>query len=307
MIQQQGKNDSVINAQEGGLVGHMKPGGMRTGLFILVFGLTGCPRLWLPRELVTLSIESCPRQEIDDIVDQASRFDRSTDEATLECALETLRRATSITTAKPAIIAAQICYLLADRSNDRTRAEKLGTEGYRWGEFALAHMGDREAEAHYYYAVNLGIAVRDEIVLALKHLSAIEGALLRAMDINPGIDDGGPVRTLGMLYLKAPAWPNGIGDADKALELLSRAAREWPDHPLNHIFYAQALWEVEGEEVLESVRSELIASISAIERRSWSQYYAKMWRDEVTTLASKAGIELTTPIQGDIKSTNNSQ
>jgi len=37
------------------------------------------------------------------------------------------------------------------------------------------------------------------------------------------------------------------GNRDKALELLEKAAKEHPGHPLNHLFYSQALWD-EGDE-----------------------------------------------------------
>ena len=49
----------------------------------------------------------------------------------------------------------------------------------------------------------------------------------------------GPLRIL-TLYLKAPAWPKGVGDHDKALELLEKAAKTHSGHPLNHLFYARS-------------------------------------------------------------------
>ena len=68
------------------------------------------------------------------------------------------------------------------------------------------------------------------------------------MALTPDVSSAGPYRVLGMVYLKAPPWPRGIGDGDKALELLQEAVRRSPEYPLNRIFYARALWEVEGED-----------------------------------------------------------
>ena len=69
----------------------------------------------------------------------------------------------------------------------------------------------------------------------------------QALALSSDIDSGGPLRLLGTPYLKARAWPNGIGNRDKAPELQEKAAKEHPGHPLNHLFYSQALWD-EGDE-----------------------------------------------------------
>jgi hypothetical protein len=258
--------------------------------------LAGCPRLWLPKDLVEFPVDSCPARtrEVDEVVLAAANFDRTTAEGTLECALDTLRKVDSLAAFRPAVVASKICYLLADRSLDRRRAERLAAEGSRWGEFAVAHAGDRDAEAHYYSAVNLGIAVQHEVVLAMAHLGDLEHELKRALSLDPAVDDGGPVRVLGMLYLKAPAWPQGIGDQDKALELLRRASRDWPRHPLNHLFYAQALWEVDGEEKANEVKEQIDATIAALAHGPWS-YARTQWLDQARQLASVARVTPSLP------------
>ena len=75
----------------------------------------------------------------------------------------------------------------------------------------------------------------------------LENEMKQALALSSDIDSGGPLRLLGAPYLKAPAWPKGIGNRDKALELLEKTAKEHPGHPLNHLFYSQALWD-EGDE-----------------------------------------------------------
>ncbi len=91
----------------------------------------------------------------------------------------------------------------------------------------------------------------------------------RAIDLNPDIDDGGSLRILGALYLKAPAWPNGIGDPDKALELLEMAIKKYPEHPLNHLFYAQVLWEDNDKAFLSKVKAEFALGEKLLSEGNW--------------------------------------
>jgi len=71
---------------------------------------------------------------------------------------------------------------------------------------------------------------------------------MRVACAKPELECGGPQRVLGMLYLRAPAWPQGIGDPETALELLAEAARKYPQHPLNRQFYAEALLTLQQPE-----------------------------------------------------------
>ena len=57
---------------------------------------------------------------------------------------------------------------------------------------------------------------------------------------------------LGAIYLKAPPWPAGFGDEEMALELLEEAVQDFPNHPLNQLFYAEAL--MEDEEYVDAQR-----------------------------------------------------
>ena len=172
----------------------------------------------------------------------------------MECALDALRKA-AMTGYRPALLASRLCFLLGEHAEGSGRATRLGAEGVRWGDFAVANGGDRVGAVHYFIAMNMGIAVRHEVVLAIRNLGRIEDELKRATELDPETDDGGPPRVLGMLYFKAPSWPQGIGDPDKALELLAEVSREHPEHPLNALFYAQVLWDVQGDEAKQEVRA----------------------------------------------------
>jgi hypothetical protein len=110
---------------------------------------------------------------------------------------------------------------------------------------------------HYYLAANLELVIRDHVTLAMENLPRLQGEMQRAVDLSPEIDDGGPLRLLGILYLKAPPWPTGFGDGEKPLELLREAVEKHPDHPLNHLFYAEVLWEADESSPVERIETEL--------------------------------------------------
>ncbi len=139
---------------------------------------------------------------------------------------------------------------------------------------------DKDPRACYFMAVNLGLAIQQRGYSALP-LLPVEVAALKTAQATPELELGGPLRALGMLYLKAPPWPAGPGDVDAALDLLKQAVDTFPSHPLNHLFYAMALRESgEGE-----------AASAALKRASelarpelWGDYAAK-WQADIQAAA----------------------
>ncbi len=168
---------------------------------------------------------------------------------------------------------------LAERETNQENREKFAAEGVSFAETTLAHGGPGEGAVHYYLAANLGIAVREHPTLAMENLGRLEDEMKQALALSPDLDDGGPLRLLGMLYLKAPAWPNGIGDPDKALELLGKAVKKHPEHPLNHLFYAQALWDEDDEAALPQIKAEVALGQKLLTKGNWG--YSKVpWQKE---------------------------
>ena len=246
----------------------------------------------LPEDIVDLGIQdTCPKWSAKELQTRAKEFDHRTETSTLQCALGTLRNAA------PADIhrtetGAYICYLLADRTSDnQEKKERYAAEGVRWAEIALTERIEPIGAVHYYLAVNLGMAVRQHATLAVKNLKRLEEELVRARELSPGEEQGGPLRVLGMLYLMAPPWPKGIGDGDKALELLKEASERYPDHPLNHVFYAQALWDLEEDDALDQVKSHLKKSRELIQKGDWGTARDR-WLKEIDKIAADAEINL---------------
>jgi hypothetical protein len=244
---------------------------------LLLAGLSGCAKLH--RNVVPFEgLADCPKQTAAKLAARQSKLGPQSTTHTLECTLAFLRD-----THDPALLrsslGSRIALHLAERNADPGRRETLAAEGVRFAEEALALGGGQDAAVHYYLAANLGLAVRDRMTLALENLPRLESEMKRAVELNPGIDDGGPLRLLGMLYLKAPPWPTGIGDADRALDLLRQAAERYPNHPLNHLFYAQALWEVEEDDAADRVKAELATGREKLAQGDWG-YSREPWEKE---------------------------
>jgi tetratricopeptide (TPR) repeat protein len=198
----------------------------------------------------------------------------------------TLLRDTNDNTLRRSSLGSRLCLLLAERETDQVKRDKLASEGVAFAETALAQGGIADGAVHYYLAANLGLAVREHITLAMGNLGRLETEMKQALALSPDLDEGGPMRLLGTLYLKAPAWPNGIGDRDKALELLEKAVKQHPAHPLNHLFYAQALWEDGDEGNLAQVKAEFALGEKLLAEGQWG-YSKEPWQKEFAEFAQE--------------------
>jgi hypothetical protein len=197
----------------------------------------------------------CSDADVARIVGREVVPDATADTVILECALNSIRAGND-----PALLRSatgtHISFLLADRTVDAVQRETWASGGVSLAETALAQGAEQDGAVHYYLAANLGWSVRAHPVAAMQSLPRMESELMHAIQLTPELDQGGPLRTLGMLYLKAPPWPGGIGDGDKALELLRQVVEQYPDHPLNHLFYAQALLAAGGADNISKAGKE---------------------------------------------------
>ncbi|MBS3951524.1 MAG: tetratricopeptide repeat protein [Methylomicrobium sp.] len=250
-------------------------------LLTLLAGCAGLPRDQVQTELP----DDCPKLSAASLVEEQNRLGPLTDTPTLTCARIVLRNSQD-----PAVLstslASRLSLLLAEREMDQNQREKLAAEGVGFAEAALQQGGRGDGAVHYYLAANLGLSVREHMTQAMGSLGRLEDEMKQAVALSPDIDSGGPLRLLGMLYLKAPAWPNGIGDLDKALELLEKAAKEHPGHPLNHLFYAQALWADGDEANLTQIKAELAQAEKFLDEGDWG-YNTKPWKNEFAEFAQE--------------------
>ncbi|TAK63453.1 MAG: hypothetical protein EPO18_06940 [Methylobacter sp.] len=242
----------------------------------------------LPRDHVQLGqLSDCPKQTSAMLVAKQCQLSTLSDTHTLACALAVLRDTQNPTVRCPSL-GSRLCLYLAERETNQEKREKLAAEGVGFAEAALAQGASGDGEVHYYLAANLGLAVREHFTVAMQNLSRLEDEMKQALALSPDIDDGGPLRLLGALYLKAPAWPNGIGDGDKALELLKKAVTEHPGHPLNHLFYAQALWSEGDEANLPQVKAEFALGQKLLAEGNWG-YSKEPWKKEFDEFQEELG------------------
>jgi tetratricopeptide (TPR) repeat protein len=96
-------------------------------------------------------------------------------------------------------------------------------------------------EAHYWYAINVGLLADVHRSYGLSAVGEMKAALDRAIEIDERYDYAGPLRVLGILYLRTPAPPVSIGSPRKGLRLLQRAVAVFPDYPENYLYLAEAL------------------------------------------------------------------
>jgi hypothetical protein len=266
----------------------MKMSIVRAGVVLAGFisGLFGCAHL--QTDVVMLErLDNCERHSVEEQLRRLHDVRPVTDTFDLRCLLGFLRE-NSDPALRESVFGTKVCLMLAERSSEGPVREKFAAEGIRFAEEAIRLGADADGKVHYYLALNLGLAVRDHVTLAIENLGRLSNELKTASKLSPAEDDGGPDRVLGMLYLKAPPWPKGIGDGDKALELLKKVVDEHPSHPLNHLFYAQALWELQEEDAREEVRQHLAMGRKLIEEGPWG-FNKESWNKEFSEIEKDIG------------------
>ncbi|MGH8567463.1 MAG: sterol transporter outer membrane protein BstC [Gammaproteobacteria bacterium] len=220
----------------------------------------------------------CPEPIVEILTVRPSELGPWSETDTLECALSWLQD-TDDPTLRRSALGSRLSLHLAERTPEADRRENLAAEGVRFAEAAIALGADGDGAVHYYLAANLGLVIRDHVTLAMENLPRLQGAMQRAVDLSPDIDDGGPLRVLGILYLKAPPWPTGFGDGEKALELLQAVVEKHPRHPLNHLFYAEVLWEADESSPIARIETELATGMRCLSEGNWG-YNRAPWKKE---------------------------
>jgi len=137
-----------------------------------------------------------------------------------------------------ALVAAMGCFELRDRG---TIPDWLWKDCIPFSEAAVEAL-PKDGAAHYTLALNVGLETLNQNPKdALLNVGWIVTELDSALALDEALDDGGPLRVMGLLYIRTPAWPTSIGDVEKGLELTRAAVAKYPSHPLNHLALAEAL------------------------------------------------------------------
>ncbi len=96
------------------------------------------------------------------------------------------------------------------------------------------------AECAYWLGVALGVQARERRATALDALPRMVALLEEAAAGRPDLDEAGPHRVLSLVLLRAPGWPTGPGDPERALELATRATEIAPGWAPNWLALGEA-------------------------------------------------------------------
>ncbi len=99
----------------------------------------------------------------------------------------------------------------------------------------------RQGPCDYWLGAALGVQARERRSTGLSALPEIEAAFQRALVLVPQMEHAAPDRALALLYLRAPGWPGGPGDAHRGLEHARAAVALFPAYPPNLLALAEAL------------------------------------------------------------------
>ena len=148
---------------------------------------------------------------------------------------------------------------LANVQENRTVKKALAVKAMEWGQRARELQTDR-VEGHYTYGISVGEyatcigitrAIMDDIV------GKFEGSMTKSYELDPDIDNGGPMTALGRYYFVLP-WPKR--DLDKSRRLLEQLKERHPDALLGRVYLAETYYE-SGEK--DRARAELEFVIGA--------------------------------------------
>lgn len=218
-------------------------------------GMTLGPRLTLDRSRLPGSVP--------ELVEMSDRgVDRSRSVRVIALSTAAIEKAMDLRPDDPDLLwrAARGYTLLAENvTADPTVALHMAEHATELAHRAM-ELAPERPEGYYYAAAAAGLVAMHQLAPGRVVQEAVEKPARELVELDPAYQEGGGLRILGALLVKAPSWPAGVGDVDEGVELLERAVAEHPSHPLNHLFLAQAYAKV-GRRVdaLSAVRFVLTA------------------------------------------------
>jgi tetratricopeptide (TPR) repeat protein len=140
-------------------------------------------------------------------------------------------------------------------------------------------------EGCYWFALNVGRLADVDRTYGLDAVGEMQTALKRAIELDERYDLAGPLRVMGVLYLRTPQPPASIGSPRKGLRMLQRAVELFPDYPENYLYLAEALRDNgRADEAKEALRN-------VLEAKPWpdQQFESEQWKAEALKLRAQLG------------------
>ncbi len=140
-------------------------------------------------------------------------------------------------------IRALSCYAYLSEAGKSASAQLEWVKKGRKLAGSIIAISPENGTAHYLAAYLAGRNAELETLKGLDLVKVIEHEALRAAELSPKLDYGGPDRMLGELYLKAPCPPVSVGDLDKSFEHYEKAVNIAPEYAYNRLGLASAYLE----------------------------------------------------------------
>ncbi len=138
------------------------------------------------------------------------------------------------------IVAAREGVRRTEHDPDASARERAAVEAVRASQRCVEG-APGSARCAYWLGASLGVQARARPTTARSALPILIESFARAAAIDPLVEDAGPDRALALVYLRAPGWPAGPGDADRGLTHARRAVALRPEYPPNLLVLAEAL------------------------------------------------------------------
>jgi hypothetical protein len=212
---------------------------------LLALLLAGCARaLKEPRPLDAIAGEGAKASpgDVETLLKKAAALYAARNPSSVRRAAETWLEAAAADRSRVAGVlgAVEARVWLADHETDpaaRSEAASAAVETVQW----CAKIAPDEPACSYWLGVALGVQARERPSTALSALPKMVEAFELAAAAASALDHGGPDRALALLYVQAPGWPTGPGDAEKGLEHARRAVKIEGDYPPNLLALGGAL------------------------------------------------------------------
>ena len=127
-----------------------------------------------------------------------------------------------------------------DHQSDRAKREAAAVLAVQAAQWCL-RIAPTSPVCQYWLGAALGVQARERSSTALDALPRIEEFFRNAAEADPQLEEGGPTRALALLYARAPGWPTGPGDPERALEEARKAVTLKPEYPPNQLALGEAL------------------------------------------------------------------
>lgn len=133
---------------------------------------------------------------------------------------------------------------LADHLDDRVarrEAAEAATEGSQW----CLRYSPEDLGCRYWQAIALGVQAREKKSTGLDAVPHMLELLRSVASEDPAYDHAGPLRVQAQVYLRAPEWPSGPGDAEEGLAQAERAIEIDDRYAPNWLVLGEALRAIE--------------------------------------------------------------